>query len=454
MERKSIMPHDPTVKPYQTDIRTPPSGFFTSLRFLGPGLILSAAIVGSGELIATTALGAKAGFILLWVILFGCLIKVAVQLEHGRNCIIHGRPSFQSWNRGKGIRIFGIHWTVYSGVLYLIATFFGQGGVLGGSAQVAAYVFPRFSLEVWLGILVILIALLVFHGKYKPVEWIATALNFLFISTVLYCVFAIQWTPYAYSISDLASGFTFHLPPEMIALALGAFGITGVAAGETVMYTYWCWEKGYAAWTGPRDGSPEWFDRARGWIRVMTIDALVSMIVYTVTTCAFYILGAAVLKSQPTLADGNEFIFQLSGLFTQVLGDGSRMVFMLCAFTVLFSTIFANTAGFSRVWSDFFHLCKLIDWNNEAQRKRSIAIMAWVFPLTCGIIYFFIQKPLLLVIFMGISNSLFLIVVAWQALIFRYCRTDKELTPSKFYDFILWLSIFSIAYLAWRAVFS
>ena len=45
----------------------PPRGFFSSLKYLGPGLILSAAIVGSGELIATTALGAKAGFAVLWV---------------------------------------------------------------------------------------------------------------------------------------------------------------------------------------------------------------------------------------------------------------------------------------------------------------------------------------------------------------------------------------------------
>ena len=77
-------------------IREPPKGFFSALRFLGPGLILSAAIVGSGELIATTALGAQVGFALLWVVLFGCLVKVAVQLEYGRYAICHGKASFQA----------------------------------------------------------------------------------------------------------------------------------------------------------------------------------------------------------------------------------------------------------------------------------------------------------------------------------------------------------------------
>ena len=40
------------------------------LRRIGPGLIISANIVGSGELIATTLLGAEVGFILLWFIIF------------------------------------------------------------------------------------------------------------------------------------------------------------------------------------------------------------------------------------------------------------------------------------------------------------------------------------------------------------------------------------------------
>ncbi|WP_285293884.1 hypothetical protein [Aureimonas altamirensis] len=43
-------------------VMEPPVGWRHSLRHLGPGLILSASIVGSGELIATTTLGAQAGF--------------------------------------------------------------------------------------------------------------------------------------------------------------------------------------------------------------------------------------------------------------------------------------------------------------------------------------------------------------------------------------------------------
>jgi manganese transport protein len=46
---------------------------------LGPGFVLTASIVGSAELIATTALGAKAGYVALWVILLTCAVNVALQ---------------------------------------------------------------------------------------------------------------------------------------------------------------------------------------------------------------------------------------------------------------------------------------------------------------------------------------------------------------------------------------
>ena len=71
-------------------VKHPPASFRSKLAFLGPGFILSASIVGSGELIATTILGAKAGFVAFWVIIISCIIKVAIQLEFGRTAIING----------------------------------------------------------------------------------------------------------------------------------------------------------------------------------------------------------------------------------------------------------------------------------------------------------------------------------------------------------------------------
>ena len=63
-----------------------------------------------------------------------------------------------------------------------------------------------------------------------------------------------------FSGSDLISGSdTEHSRDTAILFAaIGAFGITGVGGDEIMAYNYWLIEKGYAAYTGPRNDSPEW----------------------------------------------------------------------------------------------------------------------------------------------------------------------------------------------------
>ncbi|HWC77571.1 MAG TPA: Nramp family divalent metal transporter [Blastocatellia bacterium] len=68
------------------------------LRKTGPGIILAASIVGSGELIATTTLGAQVGYAALWIILLSCFIKLVIQAEWGRFTIASGETGLESFN--------------------------------------------------------------------------------------------------------------------------------------------------------------------------------------------------------------------------------------------------------------------------------------------------------------------------------------------------------------------
>jgi hypothetical protein len=80
------------------EIKDPPRGWPAWLKYLGPGLILSASIVGSGELVATTALGMEAGFILVWMVVLSTLAKGAVQVEVGRWAMVTGQSSLAGYN--------------------------------------------------------------------------------------------------------------------------------------------------------------------------------------------------------------------------------------------------------------------------------------------------------------------------------------------------------------------
>jgi Mn2+/Fe2+ NRAMP family transporter len=58
------LPQDP-YELRREDIEEAPTAFVEIFRRIGPGLILASSIVGSGELIATTVLGADNGYLLL-----------------------------------------------------------------------------------------------------------------------------------------------------------------------------------------------------------------------------------------------------------------------------------------------------------------------------------------------------------------------------------------------------
>jgi Mn2+/Fe2+ NRAMP family transporter len=93
------------------DAREPPQGFGPTLKFLGPGLILAGSVVGSGEIILTTTLGATVGFTMLWWILFSCWSKSVFQAELGRYVISSGDTGLKALNRVPG-KLGGVSWVV------------------------------------------------------------------------------------------------------------------------------------------------------------------------------------------------------------------------------------------------------------------------------------------------------------------------------------------------------
>src|SRR5688572_7916706 len=54
--------YDPYAMPADA-LREPPESLWQALLKIGPGIVLAGSIIGSGELIVTTSLGAKYGFI-------------------------------------------------------------------------------------------------------------------------------------------------------------------------------------------------------------------------------------------------------------------------------------------------------------------------------------------------------------------------------------------------------
>lgn len=435
------------------DIREPPKGWGPSLRFLGPGMITSAAVVGSGELLTATALGAKAGFMLLWLVFVSTFVKVGIQIELGRWSISTGKGAITGYSDVPP-KIAGKGWPAWLSLLMFLQFIIGQAGVIGASGLAMSMLLPvggdpfsRASIGTWVAVLVMIAIAIHISNQYTVVERISTVLVVLIAVFAVLTVLAVQVTPMAWTAVDIASGLQFKLTAGSMGLALAMFGMTGVGAGEITAYTYWCVEKGYAAWTGPNDGTDAWVRRARGWVGVMKKDAWVSWGIYTLSTAAFYILGAAVLNPQGLVPEGNHVMEVIASIFSSTLGAWGGVIFLIGAALALFKTIIANVPSLGRQLGNTLSVFGAFNWSNRRARDRWMKVIMIVLPISWGVLAVVVSSPLALVIIAGVLSSIYLMGVVVATLYLSWKETDariKDGRPWMIYLIISALAVFAV----------
>jgi manganese transport protein len=438
-----------TEDPYQLrpeEVIEAPRSLGATLRRIGPGMILAASIVGSGELIATTTLGAEVGYVALWVILLSCLIKPVVQAEMARYIIASGETGLASFDRVPGPR-FRVNWIVWGWAVMTLMTMLQVGAMYGGVAAVMNLLIPVVPIKVWVLLLAGVTLALLLGGGYDRIERLAMLKVGLFTMLTFLAALLLVRMPQYFSWSAMLDGLKFRSPGQGFSTAVAVFGITGVGASELFMYPYWCVEKGYARYAGRRDGSPEWNRRARGWIRVMHTDILVTMIIYTIATLAFYLLGAGVLNGMGLVPSAKDMIPTLSNIYTQTLGPWSLWLFYLGAIATLYGTIFASVASNSRVFADMFRLMGAFRADDYAARVRwrnRVIVALTIIPVS---LYFFLQSPVNMVKAGGIAQALMLPVIGVGTLYLRHKLLPRDIAPARWVTVFLWIAAAVIVWL-------
>jgi len=434
------------------DVEDPPRNPRAILRRLGPGMILAASIVGSGELIATTTLGAQVGYVALWVILLTCLIKPAIQAEMGRYTIASGETGLEAYNRLPGPR-WKVNWVVWIWAFMVIMSIFQVGAMFGGVSQVMNQLVPSVPVNAWVLIFLALTLVLLLGGGYERIERLAMIKVGLFTMLTVLCALLLTLMPQYFSWKRLIDGLGFRLPGQGLATAVAVFGITGVGATELFMYPYWCIEKGYARFSGRRDGSAEWRKRAGGWIRVMHIDIIASMLIYTAATVAFYLLGAGILNGMGLVPAATDMIPVLSNIYTQTLGSWSLWLFYVGAIATLYGTIFASTAAHSRIYADMCRLMGFFSAEDYATRIRYRRGFVWFLTILPTILFLVFQSPVRMVVAGGVAQALTIPIIAIGALYLRHRQLPKEMAPPPWATAGLWFaSIVIIGLMAYYAV--
>jgi Mn2+/Fe2+ NRAMP family transporter len=315
--------------------------------------------------------------------------------------------------------------------------------------------------HLWAALTTIAAVVLLLSGGYRRLERITTILVAAVTLFTVASVIVLQWTRFHIVFSDVKAGFTFALPVTAVGLAFSAFGITGVGASELVAYPYWCIEKGYARKAGPKSPDDGWAHRARGWTRVMQLDAWFSMLVFTIATVAFYLLGAAVLHPQGLDPKGPDMIPTLSQMYLGPLEGTSlaglrgmtRVGFLLGAWAVLFKTLYVATAANSRLTVDFLNLVGAWRPTSPESREKMVKVFCVVYPVLALGLYYAYREPQGLIKAGGIAQALMLPLIAGATIYLRRRDNDPRVGPSLLSDVFTWLAFVGITAVASYSVY-
>ncbi len=228
-------------------------GFFRNLRSLGPGLAIAATGVGAGDLLAAMVAGADFGVVVLWAIVLGAALKLALNEGVARWQLATGTSLMEGWCRHLG-RPFRIYFLLY----LVVWGFIVAGGLMSACGVAANALVPRLPIAA-AGIGHSLVALaLVLVGRYGLFESLMKWLIGLMVITLLASVALIG--------PDLGAALRGLVVPAVpVGSAAALLGLMGGVGGSVTMlaYGYWIAEKG---WDGPERLSAVRTDLAVGYV--------------------------------------------------------------------------------------------------------------------------------------------------------------------------------------------
>lgn len=355
-----------------------------SLRRIGPGLLIAATGVGAGDMVASLAAGSRFGTALMWAIILGAMLKLAITEGIGRWFLATGTTPL------RGLLSLA-RWIKYYIGGYLIVLAFTYGAaVTSATALGLNALFPVMSITQWAVVTAIVSFALLMLGSYTFFERLMKVLCLVMFVTIVGA--AVLTTP---SIGDIASGLTFQIPDGSLLYTLGLIG--GVGATITVAsYGYWLRDKG---WQGSR------------WMSAMRLDIVIGYVMTPLFMVAMMVVGASLLYGTGQTLSGEEGLIPLAETFSDRFGEPARWLLLLGFFSATFTSVLGGWNGFSYMFADLVRIGRGIS-DEEALEHTSEkspmfrAFLVWsAFP---PMLLFLFDKPVLLVVIYAAMGAMFM----------------------------------------------
>ncbi|MGH3344474.1 MAG: Nramp family divalent metal transporter [Carbonactinosporaceae bacterium] len=352
-------------------------------RYIGPGLVAAATGVGAGDLVASLVAGSKYGYTLLWAVILGVIVKLAIGEAVGRWHLASGGTLLQ------GFASLG-RWTAwYFGPYAIVFGFVYGGAIMSATALPLNAMFPVLSVTSWAVLAGLVGLVMVLIGGYFWFERVMTVLVGVMFVTMVSC--AILLTP---DVPQMLAGLAPVMPGGSLLYTLGLVG--GVGGTITIAsYGWWVTAKG---WEG------------RGWLSVMRLDNAVGYVLTGIFVLSTLVVGAELLYViGQDVAESEEGLLAVTGPLEDRFGPVVRVLFLIGFWAASMTSLIGAWNGVSLLFSDFLRRLRgRPDLHGEAVTKtlEFRAFVVWMAIPPMLLLLF--EEPFLLVVIYAALGAMFL----------------------------------------------
>ena len=365
------------------DLPLEPSSKSHLWKALGPGILVACAAVGGSHLVWSTRAGAEYGWSLVWLILLANLLKYPFFLYGQRYTAATGESLLAGYHR---------HGVIF---VWIFLTFNVLTGTINiaGVAMLSAALLQGYGLTfIPIGSLTISVmaicAMLLLFGQYKFLDGIA---KLIIISLSLITLVAVL-----VAIPSRPAIPTDFVPASPYTLASFAFLISLLGWMPAPL--------DLSAWSSLWIFSRQEQTGHRATVKETSIDFYIGYISAVVLAVLFVALGALVMfgTGETFSSSGIGFTNQLVSLYTDTIGDWSRLLIVSAGFITMFSTTLTCIDGYPRSLA----ACCMLIGKMPAQRFKQIHIF-WIILtvlMSTMVILFFVKSLLQLLAFAAVVS--------------------------------------------------
>jgi len=361
------------------------------LKLAGPGLVVAATGIGSGDVVSATVGGARYGVVLLWAIAAGAFFKFVLQEGVARWQLATGKTALEGWadHLPAWVKwyfvVYLVLWTVAVSASLTNATGLGISNLTNGAIP-----------QSWGAVAHSLIGFaFVFYGGYDNFEKFMKLLVGIMGFSILFCALFTMNAP----MIALKGLFVPIIPAGSGTNVLSLIG--GVGGSITMLsYNYWMREEDM---------------RGSGFVSYVRGDIAIAYLFTAIFGISIMLIANDAFFTAHVTLTNSEAVPRMAAALGNVLGTFGRLAFSIGFWAAVFASLLGVWQSVPYLYADFYGIVSKM---SPQAREQVVQVTSTPYRLALAFItlvplpFAFTGQPIQVVIIYTIVSSLFVPFVA------------------------------------------